>query len=162
MSDTKLAEQILLTSGLLRGSEVDGIKIRADLTKTEGDAPRVTQRDHSAQILIRQVPELENRGSLAGDYQQWSYITRLLQRPHLFSRELVHLPKPMHLAQIQKCHLMRITLVSSDVVSDILGCWKDVKSFLPLRITIHSCKTREQRRNFNPKSPALSITAAVI
>ena len=59
VSDPKLAEQILLTSGLLRGSEFDGIKIRADLTKTERDALKVTRHDHSAQIVIRGVPEIE-------------------------------------------------------------------------------------------------------
>ena len=151
VSDPKLAEQILLTSELLRGSEFDGIKIRADLIKTEREARRITRHDHLAQIMIRGVPEIENSSSPAGDYQQWSYISRLLQRPHLFAHELVCLPGPTHLAQIQKPKLMRITLVSPDVASDILGFWKDVKPSLPPGVTIHSCRTRKQRQNFNPK-----------
>ena len=57
---------------------------------------------------------------------------------------------------------MRITLASPDVASDILGCWKDVEPSLPPGITIHSCRTREQRQNFNPKSPTLSIPAVAI
>ena len=162
VSDSKLAEQILLTSGLLRGSEFDGIKIKADLTKIERDAIKVTRHDHSAQIVIRGIPETENSSSPTGDYQQWSYISRLLQRPQLFARELVRLPRPTHLAQIQEPRLMRITLVSPDVASDILGCWKDVKPSLPPGITIHGCRTRKQRQNFNPKSPILSIPAVTI
>ena len=57
---------------------------------------------------------------------------------------------------------MRITLVSPDVASDKLGCWKDVKPSLPPGITIHGCRTRKQRQNFNPKSPILSIPAVTI
>ena len=96
VSDPKLAEQILLSSGLLRGSEFGGIKIRVDLTKTEREARRITRHDHSAQIVIRGVPEIENSSSPAGDYQRWSHISRLLQRPHLFARELARLPGPTH------------------------------------------------------------------
>ena len=57
---------------------------------------------------------------------------------------------------------MWITLASSDVATDVLGCWKDVKPSLPPGITGHSYRTRGQQQNFNPKSPTLSIPAVAI
>ena len=137
-------------------------RLKPTSPKIERDAIKVTRHDHSAQIVIRGIPETENSSSPTGDYQQWSYISRLLQRPQLFARELVRLPRPTHLAQIQEPKLMRITLVSPDVASDLLGYWKDVKPTFPPGITIHGCRTRKQRQNFNPKSPILSVPAVTI
>lgn len=157
------AESAILLAKHLEGTHLSQVRIRADLPKSNR-GPDLSNR-LERQIIIRGVPEGSDPETQRDhDRLQWAYIAQRISVPNILATDVARLPRPAHLSNLNQPRLLRVTLLTSSMATQILDRWSNARNTLPENVRIHPCRSRDQRITrrqelpIEPSAPALELT----